>query len=289
MSNPVVVVAKQRSGTNLLRRTLASSQYFEDLNEVFHMNNDQPNLFWQFRQELIKENYELAFPSQENQTQIFSLFIDKISNASVDFSLIDIKYNSSHHLNHLWQDPLETPYLLELLAKNNIPIIHLVRKNIFETYVSLMTASKLNVWVSWDKSFTHYLTFKIDINHMLAFLKNLKKEINLYRQWLYSFKGIIVTELNYENLLNTQGGFSEKIEQEICDFLQISEKLNLTIPTKKIAKSLQETVENYEDEVVPALINHGFDYLVDFNDQEVIKFSSTESQVSNINQKKTQG
>lgn len=261
MSTPVVVLATQRSGTNLLRRTLASSEFFEDLDEVFW--DREPFLFWKFRQELLEKHPELSFPFHNNQKKIFNLFMEHISQSSVNFSLIDIKYNSTHHFNPIWHSTLKIPYVLKLLAENNIPVIHLVRKNILETYVSRIIGNKLKIWVvDKNETFDNDIKIKIDINHMLYELKMIKKETNFYRECLVNLTGLRYIELSYEDLIDKDGSFADQVINEICELLNVDTKFEVIINTQKMGLAISKTVKNYENEVVPVLTKYGYSYLV---------------------------
>jgi LPS sulfotransferase NodH len=263
MSKAVAVIAKQRSGTNLLRLTLASSRNFVDINEIFHENLDIGR-FWKIRGDLIANNPDLAIPTNKNQSIIFDNFLKKIINSSDLLPIIDIKYNSAHHLNGIWHENHNIPFLLKLLAKHEIPVIHIVRSNILARYISSLVAQKTKKWVAGkgDKMEENVIVY-VDISALINNLRNTREEINLYRSWLSKLKSLKSVEIAYESLIDAKGNFSETVLLEISQLLNIKEKLNIDIPIQKIvSRPLEDIIENYHSEVVPALRSSEFAYLL---------------------------
>lgn len=265
MLTSVFVVAKQRSGTNLLRRTLATSGLFDDKAEVFHSSGD--NRYWGYRTNLISEQPSLSFPSSENQIKIFNLFLEYINKTSSSCSLIDVKYNSTHNLNPVWHDPTAIPFLFRVLNERNIPVIHLLRENILESYISEIVAQKLNIWITNKEHTTQDTKIKIDTHKMISELKYRQREIETFRTWFSELSTLRTLELKYESLIDENSKFSQEVSDKICDFLGVDDTLSLSIPTKKITKSLPDLVVNYHNEVVPALYQSGYGNFV--NDMEV--------------------
>lgn len=257
MQIPVIVVAKQRSGTNLLRRTLGTSTLFEDMNEVFH--HREPAHFWNFRSALVQEDPSLLLPTEENQAKVLSLFFESLKETLVSkkFFLIDIKYNSVHHLNPIWHNPIDIPHIFSILAEQEVPVIHLVRTNILETYVSSLVANNLKVWVTQRENLVKDLRLKVNTKQLLAQLRRRQREIETFRTWFSELNSLHTIELNYESLLNEKSSFSQSVLDEIREFLAVNESLEVSTPTKKIASSLPEMIENY-DEIVSTLAQTEF-------------------------------
>jgi LPS sulfotransferase NodH len=263
MTKAVVVLAKQRSGTNLFRLALKTSEKFVDLNEIFH-HNLAIGKYWNFRKNLIINNPDLSIPTEKNQSFIFDSFLKEIIPDNNLFSLIDIKYISVHNLNGIWKETTTVPFLLKLLAEHKIAVIHLVRHNILARYISSLVASKLKKWVLGSgETIEEDVTVYVDVKTLIKSLRNASEEINLYRRWLSEFKTLNSIEVAYESLIDDNNNFSERVISEISDFLNIKEKLNISIPTKKIvSRPLEEIIENYYSEVVPALRSTEFAYLL---------------------------
>ena len=128
-SQPVFIFAQQRSGTNLLRKSLSATPLFRDLDEVFDPKQPQ---YWHFRKGKIRQQPKLATPTREHQVGMFEAFLQCRLSSRQPYTLIDIKYNSVHSLDDLWLSPMETPVLIDWLVQKQYPVIHLVRENHLE-------------------------------------------------------------------------------------------------------------------------------------------------------------
>jgi len=73
MSTPVFIIAQQRSGTNLLRRSLATTGLFGDTDEVF---DPRRKGFWPFYQQQVASRPELSRPTASHQIELFESFLE---------------------------------------------------------------------------------------------------------------------------------------------------------------------------------------------------------------------
>ena len=260
MAKPVAIIATQRSGTNLLRSTLASTPLFTDLNEVFESR--QQGVFWEFRKQMILSNPDLSMPSEEHQTEIFNRFFDHLSETDAPFALVDIKYNSTHHFNPVFQIPTRRPFVLKLLADYGIPVIHLERANLAANVISELVANELKVWVSSQENAIDGKQVKIDIENLLYQIDRKRREAEMFRDWINGTSNLDFIRIRYEGLVDGEGQFRRHMLERIQHFLKIDQPLEVAITTKKIVKSVHDVVVNYESEVVPALIENGYEDFV---------------------------
>lgn len=251
-SKPVFVVAMQRSGTNLFRKSLSTSGYFHDLNEIF---DPYHKLYWPYRAEAIRQNSKLAIPTSRNQLEIFESFLDHCLTSEKPFSLVDVKYNSTQNLNKVWHHPGSRPLLIDWLIEQKCPVIHLVRENVLENYVSNVMAFQSRVWLVEKAGHVSDQLIRLDVETTLRTIETIKTQIEVFRTWLQPTNHI---ELRYESLIDQQGEIAAEPIRRTCDLVGIDEELNISIPTKKTGRLLREMVENFESEIAPALIENGY-------------------------------
>ena len=257
MSCPVFVIAKQRSGTNLLRKGLASTKWFADRDEVFHQRRDL-GIFWTHRALMIARDPELSIPLPEHQEAIFDSFLATYATQKA-FTLIDVKYNSIHNLNSVFQNHATQPMILRLIAKKDLPVIHLVRNDSVASYVSQKIADQRQVYVETGHQSDTSLEISICPTQLMHYMKMLEMEQHRTRIWLRAKKKIRWMELEFESLLNEDGQFSEGIIKRLKFLLGIKYPLNPVVATNKlIRKPYWQLVKNFETEVVPALRKNGW-------------------------------
>ena len=279
-TSPVFIIANQRSGTNLLRGALSSCHLFENCYEIFHpkfIDNNKKILktkflqainypkrkpernFWNFKKMALLSQPHMVVPTSENLRKLFSLYIKELNLYDTKIPLVDVKYNSVHHLDPIWRhSSYERPFLFDLLAEANIPVIHLIRRNSFESYVSYKLAMKSGTWVSVKKSACTTTKLKINLEDMLTNIRHRQGEISLYQKWLKEVSHLKILELDYESLIDDNQEFSHITKNKIFDFLDIKDNYELRVPTKKIvATPMPALIINY-DEVETTLKKNGF-------------------------------
>ncbi len=262
MSGPVFVIAKQRSGTNLLRKSLASTCWFEDRDEIFHYRRDL-GVFWLHRALMIARDPELSIPTLKNQEKLFESFLSVYAGDERAFSLIDVKYNSFHNLNSMFHDHAVRPNILDLIAEKDCPVIHLVRKDSIAAYVSLRVARNRKVFVDKTDVRECNQKIKVPVPHLINYLRDLDIEVRRTRNWFNAEKPIRWMELEFESIIDGKGEFSFTVANQIQQFLKIPLAFEPHVLTKKIiSRPYWELVSNFESEVVPALNQSGFGHLL---------------------------
>jgi hypothetical protein len=202
---------------------------------------------------------QLTIPTEQNQCTIFESYLHHRLTGVTPFTFVDVKYNSTHHLNSLWHNPLSRPLLFQWLRDQRWPVIHLVRQNILECYVSYERACRSESWESNEPRY--FDTIEIQPARMLNELRRRRMEIDTVRGWL---KGCNYREFYYESLIDRKGLFSRSVARQVYRFLDIeSEDLPVQPATVKTGRSVEQSVSNYRDEIVPSLIRGGFENLID--------------------------
>jgi hypothetical protein len=154
------IVGMQRSGTTALGRAIGAKTGCICAGEIFHAvrgPEDDPDHekfltwpqanFFRFRESLLGPRPALSYPSVANQTEIWTRYVDHLrSLTDATLIIIDVKCNSVHHLNPVWQDALGQPALFKLLRAAGTPLIHMRRGNLLAQTISEIVANKQRRW-----------------------------------------------------------------------------------------------------------------------------------------------
>ena len=252
LAQPVFVIAMQRSGTNLLRKALTSSEYFQDLNEIFDPFFEE---YWQHRNEQIRQKPALGIPNSRNQLEIFDSFLNSRLQKDSPYVLIDVKYNSTHHLNKVWHHPGSRPLLIDWLMEKQCPVIHLVRENVFQNYVSNVVAFESRTWLVDEQSDKSLFQTRLRVPETLRKIRIFTAQIELFRKWLQPTNCL---ELKYEDLVTETGQFSTEVQDKIARHVELPTALSLQIKTRKSPQPIDQVIANFDEEIKPALIEAGY-------------------------------
>jgi len=270
--SPIFVIAFQRSGTNLLRHSLQATGQVVDCNEVFdpYWYDEDANTwsFWRFKADYIK-THSIIVPTRREMANLWNKYIEHISAQCKSLelrALIDIKVNSLHLFNVAWQQPMEMPMLLRFLGGRRDQIIHLVRDNFLDLYVSHLVAEKSGRFVVPVGEKLPVNAIHIETKKMIHFIRNCEAELKLISQWILATEwyGASVLRLNYRDLWSDNGVLNESVTRKIEKQFGFSEHSlkKARIATGKMTPPIREIVSNYDSEVIPALNDAGYERFV---------------------------
>ncbi|MGA0531692.1 hypothetical protein [Hansschlegelia sp. KR7-227] len=155
-----VITANQRSGTTAIGRLLGAQPNVRYAGEIFHNvrgPHDDPDYkrfltvpeanFFTFKQRFVERFPGLVHPTAVNQHAIWKAYCEHLGSLGpATLWVIDVKYNSWHHLDPVWRNPLIRPGLMELLSRQKAPILHILREDVFAQAVSAERANNLGRW-----------------------------------------------------------------------------------------------------------------------------------------------
>jgi len=246
-SKPIIICAQQRSGTTVLQGALNDTGLVKNYREVFHddsFNKKAEFGFFNVKKFLIGKNIDLFFPSVTNQDIIFRRYFGKLKDRSNrPFHLIDIKYNSWHHFNLAWHSSEEIPYLLKLIKKKNIPVIHIIRKNQLHQYISHRYALFTRKWhFNATESLDEKKKIIVNLNDCLNYLNKVTTDIENYKRWMKNYPQYY--EIEYEDMI-INGKFSGKMNA-LIDKITNNRIIKLgDPPLKKIIQNPFGLVKNW--------------------------------------------
>jgi hypothetical protein len=201
-----ILVAAERSGTHFVRSVINQNRAGRAFGEVANASvepepSDTLNYF-AFRRDYLMAHPTLFVPSVKNSEQLINAYLDHCLDIGASVAppmILDIKYGHLMNFTSGWWDVLSRPLLFDIAKSRGIPIIHLVRRRVFETVISNMYASATGVWRASSAEELQIIQIDIDRDLLIKRARLLRQSINLCRTWI---EGNHHAELHYEDLLS---------------------------------------------------------------------------------------
>ncbi len=265
-SNIIILLARQRSGTNALRSVLETHPDIYCHNEVFSVADrdslEEPELrhinYFNFIRDDAGRDWNRLNP--ENHEKLFLNFLDYLRCFSMKrFMLIDVKYNNAHFLTESYRWNL-APYLFYLTKQFGLRVFNLRRGNYLRFVVSTVKAEQSGVWVL-DRSEKDYRDRKVhvDIGYLMRQLSYCDAESTMIDNYYSVYENYLA--LDYDAVFpEPSGAVATDCRKTIANHLGIQPDFQRQPTYKKQSYlPLEETIENFS-EVVAALQGTKFEY-----------------------------
>jgi LPS sulfotransferase NodH len=248
-----LLIARQRSGTGAVGTVLDQHKQIKYLGEVFHPGNTgQEQNFFTFLLEQVAQDPQNALP--DNRMAVFRRFLDAESerHGAHQRLIVDIKYNSLHHLDDGWRDPLRMPLVIRRAREEGVPIIHLTRRNSVATFVSGRLAEVNKIWHARKDDTMQQSSVTVDIRQLSDHVTMIEREIDLISEWLDGHPGLI--NIEYANAFVEDGSLAPEIVAELEAKLGVEafEKVK-PVFVKQAPARLEQSIENF------ALVKRAFE------------------------------
>jgi len=156
-SDFIVLLARQRSGTNPLRSVLETHPKIACTEEVLNVEPtpdyelEVETNYFRFLDKRLEGDL-LRFLSLEHQEALFLDYLEYLR-AFYDkqYLVVDVKYNSVHHLEGAWRFLTEEPALFRFIKTHGLRVINLTRRNFLRYYVSELKAQASRIWDVFDE------------------------------------------------------------------------------------------------------------------------------------------
>jgi hypothetical protein len=279
----VVMLARQRSGTNPLRDVLDSHPELFCTPEVFH---DRPSPdahlevetnFFSFVERHPQGRLSRAHAWGQQQI-IFRDFIDFLRGFTEKrFVVVDVKYNATHHLNAAWKFISAEPTMFPFIRNDRLYVLNLTRRNYLRYYLSQCKANRSQTWTASSKGGHRDDKIELDVEDMLHSLELCRSENEIIDRSFARYERYL--NIDYAELFPTMGApVSGVALARLTGWLGIDGNFqNEPAYRKQAVMGLHETIENF-DEVARALAGTPFEYCLE--DEPMYRRSSAGGSVA---------
>lgn len=271
LAEVVIMLARQRSGTNPLRDVLQSHPEIFCTPEVFH-ERPSPDAylevetnFWNFLEGHPKGTVRR---SQSLQAQE-AIFVDylRFLRGFTDkrYLVIDVKYNSTHHLDGPWRGVTEQPSMFVFMKRANVRTLNLTRRNYLRYYLSWLKAQASHVWTELaEEGVAHRdRQVRLEPERVLWALELCRSEDEAVARSLGGHP--LYKSFDYDQVFRELAAPpSEDVLGSIAEWLGVASTFAHVEPQyrKQAVLGLRETIENY-DEIAEALRQTPFAYCLE--------------------------
>ena len=261
----VVMLARQRSGTNPLRSVLSTHPDLSCTPEVFH---DAPSPDAELEMETNFFRFAASHPksrpdharSYGEQAEVFRDFLKYLGEfTDKRVVVLDVKYNSTHHLNAAWKFISAEPSMFSFMKAMGVRAFNLTRKNFLRYHLSQRKAMATETWTASHEGDHRDPRVDVDVKLMLRDLDLCERE-NAIIQRSFGSYGKYLT-LDYDDFFPVMGApVSADALGRLAEWLEIEPTFeNEPAYRKQASLTLAETIRNYA-EVEEALRGTRFEY-----------------------------
>lgn len=249
----VVLLARQRTGTNALQSVLDRHPALACTREVFHPEPDEhehlaaDRNWFRFLQRRGVDGIVAAMTERDGKEHAFTEFLLELqAGTQKPRVLLDVKLNSTHHLDGPWREPLDDPAMFRFIRRHELRVLHLRRRNHLRTWLSLLTANRTGEWMRAGGSAAEPPPLALDPQELLRTLRRWQAQDEHVAERFPP--GERCLRLEYEELFPRLGGGAAHAQlARIADWLGIDETFAQAEPEyrKQSARALTAVIENY--------------------------------------------
>jgi hypothetical protein len=269
----IVMLARQRSGTNPLRAVLDRHPEIFCSPEIFHPRpSPETELevemnYFEFLERHTEGAIKPVLTSLEAQEQLFLDYLSYLRCFSDKrYVLLDVKYNSTHAVDGPWRAVGREPELFLFIRRHGLRVLNLTRRNHLRYYLSWKKAELTAQWTDESAGRERPVddpSITVPIEELMFHLAECATESQAVTR---SFEGYPqYLELEYEDLFPTFGKPPAPKElRRLAAWLAIEPEFasGRLRHRKQAVLPLAATIENYE-EVVAALRGTPHEYCLD--------------------------
>jgi len=253
-----ILLAIQRSGTNFLRGVLDNHPGLVCFPEVFQdaKPGEDPTAgyhfgvppFWNLFRERLRADPMVGLPP--NRGAVVRDYFDLLAETAEKEGrtiLVDVKYNSLHHMDHYWRGPTAPPEMLKFFGEQGYPIVHQVRDDLVRVAVSLLHARTTQQYVASGNQNVKSQVLSPEPAEFHNLLRLQKRNRRTIKGWLRRCPEVL--EISYEQLLapNSPAGLDIDAFVRVQEFLGLEPFRELVATTKRTtARPLRDVLGNYE-------------------------------------------
>lgn len=242
----VLLLATQRSGTQALGWLLNQHPDIRYFSEVFLETNTSQGNFWDYMTRCASRQVDIIRPSMREQAFAeYRRHLDMI--AAKRHVLIDVKYNQSHMLDGPVRGLISSPILFRIARDNDLPVIHLVRRNMLKTFLSMrhsQQAKRASIRVT-EPAAAEVFRIVVDIPELLHFLEQTQADIAWATRLVDRCRQRVTLE--YETLFDRQSGcLAADGARKIEDLLGVTDLTRQVPVQRKMTNDhLEDVISNF--------------------------------------------
>jgi hypothetical protein len=262
-----VLLARQRSGTNALRAVLQSNPEIFCFDEVF-APADPVRLdavqthgnYFEFLREYAARDVSRAFPDRHEQI-LADYLVHLRGLTDKRLIIVDVKYNSTHHLDGPFRD-LGEPALWGLIKARELAVLHLTRDHYLRCLVSHLKAWESKQYYVLDGTRPVDARVQVPVNWAL----------NTMGQWQAEDQAVAAAFLGYEFYKRVEytglfpdatGSMAPGPLADLRAWFGVPDRFVTRPPFPRYSSlPLVETIENI-DQVIDTLRGTRFEYCLD--------------------------
>lgn len=268
-SDFIIMLARQRSGTNALRSVLESHPDIYCHNEVFSLNDvdsqDDPLIretnFFNFLKRYAHGDITRIYPDQHEK--IFVDFLEYLRCFSPKrYTVIDVKYNTTHFLTEPYKWNL-APYLFFLIKALGLRVMNVTRRNYLRFVLSTVKAERSGVWtVKGRPARLTDAKVPIDIDYLRRQLCYCDAENKMIETYFASYENY--RSFEYNDIFSAGSEtLAPAFRERFSPWLGVHDSYPAPSDYRKQSSlPLAQTIENY-DEVAAALRDTEFAYCLE--------------------------
>lgn len=271
LSDVVVLLARQRSGTHAVRSVLDAHPDIFGIEEPFHLKSAQDpgtgetNFFVFLTRQARVDPLKLLPVDYES---LFLEYLDYLRGfSSKRFLLLDVKYNNVHHISRSFEPLVGIPYFFELILKHGLRTFVLTRRNYLRAWVSILkTRETASFHVTGGEKLPADRSVTVNVDEMRENFEWWDAEDKLVehtftgyaRQRKASYPGQFFT-WDYAELFTETGAASSRFREAFAGWLGLSSGLAEAAGFQKLSRlPLEQTIKNFR-EVARALKDTKFE------------------------------
>ncbi len=247
----VILLSRQRSGTNALRSVLESHPkvhcFFEILSYA-EADLQRKESFISFAKNQCGDRYD----DPDNHLSIFKEFVHELHGMhDKEITVIDLKYNSTHHVSARWAELHERPLFI-WFQEARIPVIRLQRNNYLKVLLSDQIAGLRQQWHDRESGGRPENLNAVvpneqgDMEYLLHRLRSLQLEDGIIDAFFSNYD--YLCQVTYSEMFPELGcELHQDVLQRVSDFLEIACDFNPTPwSSKSVPRPLWEVITNWK-------------------------------------------
>ena len=247
----VILLSRQRSGTNALRSVLESHPKIHCFFEIMSYADEdlkRKESFISFAKNQCGNRYD----DPDNHLTIFQEFVEVLHGMhDKEVTVIDLKYNSTHHVSARWAELHERP-LFNWFQESEIPVIRLRRNNYLKVLLSEQIAFMRQQWHDTEGDDRREDLNAVlpndsgDMEYLLHRLKKLHLEDKII-DVLFSDHDRLC-QVSYSEMFPELGcSLNQQVLERLSDFLEVDYDFNTTPwSSKSVPRPLWEVITNWQ-------------------------------------------